>query len=90
MKVGEPKTTTVIDLYGLQARLALNPRIQLTGFYQKNSANNADNYNIRLSWEYMPLSYVYLVLNHYGFTNLQSKTQAEDHAIAKISFLKQF
>jgi hypothetical protein len=90
IKVGEPKTTTVIDLYGLQARLALNPRLQLTGFYQKNSANNADNYNIRLSWEYMPLSYVYLVLNHYGFTNLQSKTQTEDHAIAKISFLKQF
>jgi hypothetical protein len=89
MKVGEQLTSETIDLYGLQARLALNPRLQLTGFYQKNTANKADNYNLRLSWEYQPLSYIYLVLNHYGFTNLQSKTQAEDHAIAKISFLKQ-
>jgi hypothetical protein len=90
MKVGTPKTTTTIDLYGIEGRFALNPRIQLIGFYQKNTANNADNYNIRLSWEYMPLSYIYLVLNHSGFTNLQSKIQTEDHAIAKISFLKQF
>ena len=90
MKVGTPKTTTTIDLYGIEGRFALNPRIQLIGFYQKNTANNADNYNIRLSWEYMPLSYIHLVLNHSGFTNLQSKIQTEDHAIAKISFLKQF
>ena len=89
MKVGEQLTSATIDLYGLQARLALNPRIQLIGFYQKNTASKDVNYNLRLSWEYQPLSYVYLVLNHYGFTNLQSKTQAEDHAIAKISFLKQ-
>ncbi|HEY8659637.1 MAG TPA: DUF5916 domain-containing protein [Hanamia sp.] len=90
MHVGEPKTTTTIDLYGIEGRFALNPRVQLIAFYQKNSANNADNYNVRLAWEYTPLSYIYLVLNHYSFTNLQSKTQTEDHAIAKISFLKQF
>jgi hypothetical protein len=90
MKVGEPKTTTTIDLYGIEGRFALNPRLQLIGFYQKNSANNADNYNIRLSWEYEPLSYLYLVLNHNGFTNVQAKTQTEDHVIAKISYLKQF
>ena len=90
IKVGDPETTSTIDLYGLQARFALNPRIQLIGFYQKNSTNNEVNYNLRFSWEYAPLSYIYLVLNHYGFTNVQSKTQIEDQAIAKISFLKQF
>ncbi len=90
IKVGEPKTSTTIDLYGLEARLALNPRLQLIGFYQKNASDNSENYNVRLSWEYTPLSYIYLVLNHYGFTNAFSKIQAEDHAIAKISFLKQF
>jgi hypothetical protein len=90
IKVGTPATSTTIDLYGLQVRIALNPRLQLIGFYQKNASDNSENYNIRLSWEYMPLSYVYLVLNHYGFTTLQQKTQMEDHAIAKISFLKQF
>lgn len=90
MKVGAAATSSTIDLYGIEARLALNPRVQLIGFYQKNASDNSENYNVRLSWEYTPLSYVYLVLNHYGFTNAFSKIQAEDHAIAKISFLKQF
>jgi len=90
MQVGEAKTNTTIDLYGIEGRFALNPRLQLIGFYQKNSANNEDNYNIRLAWEYQPLSYVYIVLNHSGFTNLQAKTQTEDHAIVKVSYLRQF
>ncbi len=90
MQVGDPKTTRTIDLYGIEARLALNPRVQLIGLYQENSASQQSNYNVRLAWEYEPLSYVYVVLNHSGFTNLQAKTQTEDHVIAKISYLKQF
>lgn len=90
MKVGQPEVTTTIDLYGIEGRFALNPRLQLIGFYQKNSATNESNYNMRLAWEYQPLSYVYLVFNHSGFTNMQVKTQTEDHVIAKISYLKQF
>jgi len=88
--VGNPLTSETVDLYILQARLALNPRLQLIGFYQRNSENNAQNYNIRLSWEYQPLSYVYLVYNHLGFDNFQAKRMSEDHAIVKISFMKQF
>jgi len=91
--VGELKTTTAVNLYILQGRFALNPRLQLTGIYQKNSLNNADSYNIRLSWEFMPLSYVYLIYNR-GTNNVVNnmivETQAEDHTIAKISYLQQF
>lgn len=90
MKVGEPQITSIIDLYGIEGRFALNPRLQLIGFYQKNSTDNATNYNIRLAWEYEPLSYLYIVLNHNGFTNVQAKMLTEDHVIAKISYLKQF
>lgn len=89
MNVGQPQSSAIIDLYGLESRLALNPRLQLVGFYQKNANDHSENYNLRLSWEYAPLSYVYLVLNHSGFTNAFPKNQVEDHAIAKISFLKQ-
>ncbi|HTS44851.1 MAG TPA: DUF5916 domain-containing protein [Puia sp.] len=88
--VGEPKTNTTVDLYGLEARLALNPRIQLTGLYQYNTNNKSQNYNIRLSWEYRPLSYIYVVYNRNGYNDLQSKPQGEEHLIAKISYLKQF
>ncbi|AEI50599.1 hypothetical protein Runsl_4256 [Runella slithyformis DSM 19594] len=90
MGVGEAKTHTTVDLYAIEGRFALNPRLQLIGFYQRNSENQSQNYNIRLSWEYRPLSYIYVVLNHRGFQNLQLKTQTEDHVIAKISYLKQF
>ena len=88
-EVGDPATDKKVDLYSLSGRLALNPRLQLIGFYQKNSENNLSNYNIRLSWEYQPLSYVYLVFNRRGFDNTQMKRQTEDHAIIKISYLRQ-
>jgi hypothetical protein len=84
------KETKTVDLYILQARLALNPRLQLIGFYQRNSENNSENYNIRLSWEYQPLSYVYLVFNHLGFDETQAKRLSEDHVIMKLSYMKQF
>jgi hypothetical protein len=91
--VGEQKTTTTANLYILQARFALNPRLQLAGLYQKNSFSDANNYNLRLSWEFSPLSYVYLIYNR-GVTSLLNnmviQTQTEDHLIAKISYLQQF
>ncbi len=88
-KVGDNKESITADLYSISGRIALNPRLQLIGFYQKNSQSKLDNYNIRLSWEYQPLSYIYLVFNHRGFDNTQMKRQTEDHAIFKLSYLKQ-
>ena len=91
--VGEQKTTTAVNLYILQARFALNPRVQLAGLYQKNSLNNSDSYNLRFSWEFAPLSYIYLIYNR-GVTSMVNNTniqnQTEDHLIAKISYLQQF
>ncbi|TMI86138.1 MAG: hypothetical protein E6H08_21540, partial [Bacteroidetes bacterium] len=88
-EVAEPAVDKTVDLYSISARLALNPRLQLIGFYQRNSENDLSNYNIRLSWEYQPLSYVYLVFNRRSFDNTQQKRQTEDHAIIKVSYLRQ-
>jgi hypothetical protein len=88
--VGESKTYSTIDLYILQGRFALNPRVQLIAFYQRNSGNSSQNYNIRFSWEYEPLSYIYLIYNHAEFNNPAGKNPGEDHVIAKLSYLKQF
>ncbi len=87
--VGTPAITKNVNLFSLSARLALNPRVQLIGFYQKNSENNQSNYNVRFSWEYQPLSYFYVVFNHRGFDNVFQKRQTEDHSIIKLSYLKQ-
>ncbi len=90
--VGESKTNKTVDLWSIESRFALNPRIQLIAFYQRNLDVNANNYNIRLSWEYQPLSFIYIVFNKREFQSVtQPKLQSqEDHVIAKISYLRQF
>ena len=88
--VGELSTSATVNLYIIQGRFALNPRLQLTGFYQKNSLDRSNSYNVRLSWEYEPLSYVYIIFNHGSLINPQQLKQTEDHAVIKISYLKQF
>ncbi len=77
------------DLYTGSLRLALNPRVQLSTFYQYNSFDEQGRWNVRFSWEYMPLSFIYLVFNDTQtdrFDPMQRNTQF----ISKITFLKQF
>jgi len=89
--VGDPAVSKIVELYILQARLALNPRVQLSALIQKNSLNDSKNYNIRFSWEFSPLSYLYLIYNHGSVYNgLLVQNATEDHLIGKISYLKQF
>ncbi|HEY5823465.1 MAG TPA: hypothetical protein VIT44_03825, partial [Cyclobacteriaceae bacterium] len=87
-KVGEQLVTKHVRLYTSQLRLALNPRIQLIGLFQRNTQSNTNAYNLRLSWEYKPLSYIYLVYNNR--VNTVDATQSELNQIMKISYLKQF
>ena len=93
------------QLYTISGRFALNPRVQLIGFYQYNSTNEFDVWNMRVSWEYQPLSFLYLVFNQRGFNDYRTQLsndgltriptneiarQRELHLIAKLSYLKQF
>ncbi|MFN7119395.1 MAG: DUF5916 domain-containing protein [Saprospiraceae bacterium] len=68
-------------------RLAWNPRLQLSAFYQYNSFDNQGRWNIRGSWEYRPLSFVYLVFNENNLPDFDTRNRS---TIAKVSFLKQF
>jgi hypothetical protein len=86
--VGNEKTDAMIRLYTISGRFALNPRLQLIGLYQKNTQDNRDFYNMRLAWEFKPLSYVYLVLNSRSYT--AATIQKEQTGIFKITYLKQF
>lgn len=58
---GEDPFTT--HLFRGVLRTALNPRLQLTSTYQYNSARGRSSLNARFSWEYRPLSFLYVVLN---------------------------
>ncbi|CCH00765.1 hypothetical protein FAES_2756 [Fibrella aestuarina BUZ 2] len=92
-EVGENRESPSVKLYSIEGRFALNPRLQLIGFYQYNTDLNRDAYNIRLSWEYQPLSFLYLVFNQRAYTSTvrqQEFRQQEQHLIGKLSYLKQF
>jgi len=89
--VGELEENLNTHLLSTTARLALNPRVRLEGSFQYNSSNEAQIWNIRFSWEYLPLSFIYLVFND----NLSQGFVPEDRfetqeLIGKITLIHQF
>ena len=46
-----------------ELRLALDPRLELAGIWQYNTAIDASSLNVRVSWEFRPLSFLYVVYN---------------------------
>ena len=90
-ELGVYKNTHQAVLWNMETRLAINPRLQLTSFVQHNSLYKAINYNIRLAWEYKPLSYLYVVYNKNNYPGLLTPaTQQEQTMLIKLSYLKQF
>ena len=51
------------EVTALSVRIAPSPQLQFSVLYQLNSVGDRENWNARVSWEYRPLSYVYLVYN---------------------------
>lgn len=74
-------------LYTGGIRLAANPRMQLSGFYQYNTLDKRGRWNIRGSWEFAPLSFLYLVFNE---TNFRDSPAQDRSFISKLTYLKQF
>ncbi|HCZ34919.1 MAG TPA: hypothetical protein DHV26_03230 [Cytophagales bacterium] len=68
-------------------RLAWDANIQASVFYQYNSFNDQGRWNVRGSWQFAPLSFLYLVFNETNFTTSLERNQS---TICKISYLKQF
>ncbi|MFD0964049.1 carbohydrate binding family 9 domain-containing protein [Pseudofulvibacter geojedonensis] len=77
------------SLIAPEFRLAINPRIQLTGFYQYLETTKSDNWNIRFSWEFKPLSYLYVVFNTANDRSIIPETQT-NQLISKITYIHQF
>ncbi len=90
--VGSEKFSKDVELLTIDGRLALNPRLQLIGFYQKNTLGNRDTWNARLSWEFKPLSFLFLVYNSraYAGTDNPLERQREQTLIGKLTYLRQF
>lgn len=87
--IGPEEQDLKTDLVTLGSRFALNPRVQLSAFYQHNSFDDQGRWNVRASWEYQPLSFVYLVFNDTQIDGLEDPFQQQQF-IGKITFLRQF
>lgn len=86
--MGVARKSTRAELYGVNARVALNPRLQLSAFYQRDLAGETDAWNVRFSWEYKPLSFLYLVYNRNEQDALGPMDRlVENQLIAKVTYL---
>lgn len=61
--LGTRDSSFVTHLAGPELRVFLNPRVQWSAFYQYNTAIERASLNARFSWEFLPLSYLYVVYN---------------------------
>ena len=86
-KLGVTSDDFNTSLYSVGIRLAANPRMQVSSFYQYNSFDYRGRLNVRASWEFAPLSFVYFVFNDQQFQNTSIAYQS---VITKISYIKQF
>lgn len=87
--VGLEEKNLYTNLYTGSLRLALNPRVQLSTFYQYNSFGRQGRWNVRFSWEYLPLSFVYLVFNDTE-TDIFEPVNRDRQFIGKLTLTQQF
>lgn len=87
--VGTENRDLNTDLITVGSRFAVNPRLQLSAFYQYNSFDDQGRWNVRASWEYQPLSFVYVVFNDSRIEDEFEPFQ-EQQFISKITLVKQF
>ncbi len=76
-----------ISLWTGGCRLAANPRVQFSGFYQYNTLDKQGRWNLRASWEFAPLSFLYFVYNDARVMDSRVRNQS---VINKLTYLKQF
>lgn len=93
--IGEDKQSRTTHLLAPEVRLAYNPRLQFIAFYQYNSVNNLGRLNARLSWEFLPLSFLFLVYNNFSFDQFDDGLQRNQRilnqqTVFKLTYLKQF
>ncbi len=86
--LGTTDTSLVTHLVGPELRAALNPRVQWSAFWQYNTVQRRSALNTRFSWEFAPLSFLYIVYND-GQPILDSPVPAARSLIVKLSWLRQ-
>ncbi|MBX9927450.1 MAG: hypothetical protein K2X99_00925, partial [Gemmatimonadaceae bacterium] len=86
--LGTRDTSLVTHLAGPELRAFLNPRVQWSAFYQYNTVQQRGTLNARFSWEFSPLSFLYVVYNDRQAIQDAVAPRASS-LVVKVSWLKQ-
>lgn len=86
--LGSSDSSFTTHLAAPELRLSLNPRVQWSAFYQYNTAIDRGTLNARFSWEFAPLSFLYVVYNERRTVRSGIDPTAQS-LIVKLSWLRQ-
>ena len=86
--LGTRDTSFVTHLVAPEMRVFLNPRVQWSAFYQYNTLQQRGALNARFSWEFAPLSFLYIVYNDRQAIQTGTTPSARS-VIVKLSWLRQ-
>jgi len=86
--IGTRDTSFVTHLLAPELRVFLNPRVQWSAFYQYNTLQQRGALNARFSWEFAPLSFLYVVYNDRQAIQ-DGTTPSARSVIVKLSWLRQ-
>ncbi len=86
--IGTRDTSFVTHLVAPEMRVFLNPRVQWSAFYQYNTLQQRGALNARFSWEFAPLSFLYVVYNDRQAI-LDGTAPSARSLIVKFSWLRQ-
>ena len=65
----------------------MSSKLQLIGSYQRDTDGNASLLNARLAWEFLPLSFVYVVLTDTRNAYVAPNTPpSEFRVVAKVTY----
>lgn len=65
--LGPQGKSGTFKLWEPEIRLALGPALHLSGIYQWNQAASLEAWDLRLAWEFMPLSKIHLIARSRNF-----------------------
>lgn len=91
--LGTANVTRTVSLLTINNQFALNPKLLLAGLLQFNNQDHSFGTNVRLSWEYKPLSYLYILYNNvqpFNNTNPSYVVENYNQVGFKLSYLHQF
>jgi hypothetical protein len=89
--VGTQDTSVTTHLVAPEVRVSLTPRVQFTAFYQHNTSAQVGSLNARFSWEFAPLSYLFIVINERAPLSVATLNQpTAQQIVLKATWLRQF